>query len=90
MPTKFDDYLREIEEKIKAEGPEAVACWEAFNTHFAMAHEVRELRKERHLTQSNSPPPPASARQRFRALSVVRPTPPQVPSLPCSRRWKPA
>ncbi|MFZ1926901.1 MAG: helix-turn-helix transcriptional regulator [Solirubrobacteraceae bacterium] len=51
MPTKFDDYLREIEKKIKAEGPEAVARWEAFNTHFAMAHEVRELRKERHLTQ---------------------------------------
>jgi transcriptional regulator with XRE-family HTH domain len=51
MPTKFDDYIREIEEKIKAEGPEAVARWEAFNTHFAMARDVRELRKERHLTQ---------------------------------------
>ncbi len=37
MPTKFDDYIREIEEKVKAEGPEAVARWEAFNTHFAMA-----------------------------------------------------
>jgi DNA-binding transcriptional regulator YiaG len=51
MPTKFDDYLREIEEKIEAEGPEAVARWEVFNTHFAMAREVRELRKERRLTQ---------------------------------------
>jgi hypothetical protein len=39
MPTKFDDYLREIEEKIKAEGPEAVARWEAFNTHFAMVRD---------------------------------------------------
>ncbi len=29
MPTKFDDYIREIEEKIKAEGPAAVARWEA-------------------------------------------------------------
>lgn len=48
MPTKFDDYIREIEEKVKAEGPKAVARWDAFNTHFAM---VRELRKERHLTQ---------------------------------------
>jgi hypothetical protein len=33
MPIKFDDYLCEIEEKIEAEGPEAVArcrarsCW---------------------------------------------------------------
>jgi excisionase family DNA binding protein len=43
MPTKFDDYLREIEEKIKAEGPEAVARWEAFNTHFAMAHDESEI-----------------------------------------------
>jgi DNA-binding XRE family transcriptional regulator len=51
MPTKFDDYVREVEEKAKAEGPEAVAQWEAFNAHFAMAREVRELRKEHHLTQ---------------------------------------
>jgi DNA-binding XRE family transcriptional regulator len=51
MPTKFDDYVREVEEKAKAGGPEAVARWEAFNAHFAMAREVRELRKERHLTQ---------------------------------------
>jgi excisionase family DNA binding protein len=43
MPTKFDDYLREIEEKIKAEGPEAVARWEAFNTHFAMARDEPEI-----------------------------------------------
>jgi DNA-binding XRE family transcriptional regulator len=51
MPTKFDDYVREVEEKAKAEGPEAVAQWEAFNAHFAMAREVRELRKEHRLTQ---------------------------------------
>ncbi|MGA8364317.1 MAG: helix-turn-helix transcriptional regulator [Solirubrobacteraceae bacterium] len=51
MPTKFDDYIREVEEKAKAGGPEAVARWDAFNTHFAMAREVRELRKEHHLTQ---------------------------------------
>jgi len=44
MPTKFDNYLRKIEEKIKAEGPEAVARWEAFNTHFAMAHDESEIR----------------------------------------------
>jgi DNA-binding XRE family transcriptional regulator len=51
MPTKFDDYVREVEKKAKTGGPEAVARWDAFNTHFAMAREVRELRKERHLTQ---------------------------------------
>lgn len=51
MPTKFDDYIREVEEKAKADGSEATARWDAFNTHFAMAREVRELRKERHLTQ---------------------------------------
>ncbi len=51
MPTKFDDYIREIEEKVKAEGPEGVERWETFNTHFAMARDVRELRKEFHLTQ---------------------------------------
>lgn len=43
MPTKFDDYVREIEEKIGAEGPEAVARWEAFNTHFAMVREESEI-----------------------------------------------
>jgi DNA-binding XRE family transcriptional regulator len=51
MSTKFDNYIREVEEKAKAEGPEAVARWDAFNAHFAMAREVRDLRKEHHLTQ---------------------------------------
>ena len=51
MATKFDDYIREVEERAKAGGPEAVARWEAFNTHYAMAREVRELRKARKLTQ---------------------------------------
>ena len=51
MATKFDDYIREVEEKAKAGGPDAVARWDAFNAHYAMAREVRELRRERHLTQ---------------------------------------
>lgn len=51
MATKFDDYVHEVEEKAKADGPEAVARWDAFNAHFAMAREVRELRKEHNLTQ---------------------------------------
>ena len=51
MATTFDDYISEVEKKAKAGGPEAVARWDAFNAHYAMAREVRELRKERHLTQ---------------------------------------
>jgi DNA-binding XRE family transcriptional regulator len=51
MATKFDDYISEVEKKAKAGGPEAVARWDAFNAHYAMAREVRELRKERKLTQ---------------------------------------
>jgi hypothetical protein len=43
MPTKFDDYPREIEEKVKAEGPEAVARWEALNTHFATIRDESEI-----------------------------------------------
>jgi DNA-binding XRE family transcriptional regulator len=52
MATRFDDYIREVEEKAKAGGPEAVARWEAFNAHFSMAREVRDLRKARKLTQT--------------------------------------
>ena len=51
MATGFDDYIREVERKAKAGGPEAVARWDAFNAHYAMAREVRELRKEHNLTQ---------------------------------------
>jgi DNA-binding XRE family transcriptional regulator len=51
MATKFDDYIREVERKAKTGGPDAVARWEAFNAHYAMAHEVRELRKQHKLTQ---------------------------------------
>lgn len=51
MATKFDDYISEVEQKAKAGGPEALARWDAFNAHYAMAREVRELRKKRNLTQ---------------------------------------
>ena len=51
MAMKFDDYISEVEERAKVGGPEAVARWNAFNAHYAMAREVRELRKEHHLTQ---------------------------------------
>jgi transcriptional regulator with XRE-family HTH domain len=51
MATKFEDFVREVEEEARAEGPHAVAELEAFRAHFAMAQEVRELRKAHHLTQ---------------------------------------
>jgi DNA-binding XRE family transcriptional regulator len=51
MATGFDEYIREVERRAKADGPEAVARWDAFNSHYAMAREMRELRKERKLTQ---------------------------------------
>jgi DNA-binding XRE family transcriptional regulator len=44
-------YISEVEERAKAGGPEAIGRWDAFNAHYATAREVRELRKERHLTQ---------------------------------------
>ncbi len=43
MPTKFNDYLREIEEKVNAEGPQAVARWKALNTHFVMIRDESEI-----------------------------------------------
>jgi DNA-binding XRE family transcriptional regulator len=51
MATKFDDYIREVEERAKSGGPEALARWDAFNAHYTMARELRELRRKRHLTQ---------------------------------------
>jgi DNA-binding XRE family transcriptional regulator len=51
MATKFDDYIREIEQKARANGPESVARWEAFNAHYAMAREIRDLRRSHKLTQ---------------------------------------
>jgi DNA-binding XRE family transcriptional regulator len=52
MATKFDDYIREVEQRAQDGGPEAVARWEAFNDHFALALEIRALRKEHKLTQT--------------------------------------
>jgi DNA-binding XRE family transcriptional regulator len=51
MATRFDDYIREVEQNAKAGGPAAAASWDAFNAHYAMAREVRELRKQHKLTQ---------------------------------------
>ena len=43
--------IGEVEDKANAAGPESVARWDAFNAHYAMAREMRELRKARNLTQ---------------------------------------
>jgi DNA-binding XRE family transcriptional regulator len=51
MATKFDEYIREVEKKAKAGGPDAAARWDAFNAHYTMSREVRELRKQHKLTQ---------------------------------------
>jgi transcriptional regulator with XRE-family HTH domain len=51
MPTQFDDYVREVEAKAQTDGPETAARWHVFNAHFAMARELRELRKEHRLTR---------------------------------------
>jgi len=51
MATNFDEYIREVEEKAKAGGLDAAASWDAFNAHYAIAREVRKLRKQHKLTQ---------------------------------------
>jgi DNA-binding XRE family transcriptional regulator len=51
MATKFEDFVREVEVEAHAEGPQAVAELAALRAHFAMAQEIRELRKAHHLTQ---------------------------------------
>lgn len=51
MATKFSDFVREVEEEARVEGPQAVAELAAFRAHFIMAQELRDLRKEQHVTQ---------------------------------------
>lgn len=51
MATSFDEYIGDVEQRAKANGPEALARWEALNAHYAMAREVRDLRRRRKLTQ---------------------------------------
>jgi DNA-binding XRE family transcriptional regulator len=51
MATKFNDYIGEVEDKAKAGDPESAARWDAFNANYAVAREMRELRKARNLTQ---------------------------------------
>jgi hypothetical protein len=87
VPTKFDDYIREVEEKAKTGGPEAVARWDAFNAHFAMA---RELRKERHLTQKQLAAASGINQAEISRIERGQPTRQQAPSPPCWPLWEPA
>ena len=51
MATSFDEFMQEIEEEARNEGPEAVAELEA-HAHFALARQLAQLRRERQLTQT--------------------------------------
>lgn len=51
MPTRFDDFMAEVEEEARAAGPLAVAQLEAFRLHFTLARQLVECRRDQHLTQ---------------------------------------
>jgi DNA-binding XRE family transcriptional regulator len=48
---KFSDFMKEVEEEARREGPEAVAELAAFDAHFKLAAELILLRKHRGLSQ---------------------------------------
>lgn len=48
---KFSDFMKEIEEEARREGPHAVAELEAFHAHYKLAAELILLRKRRGLSQ---------------------------------------
>ncbi len=52
MRTNFDDFMDELEDEAKAEGPEAVAQFHAFGEYFAsVALQISSLRQKKKLTQ---------------------------------------
>jgi transcriptional regulator with XRE-family HTH domain len=48
---RFSDFMRELEEETRREGPEAVAEAEALRAHFRLARELAERRQTLGLTQ---------------------------------------
>jgi transcriptional regulator with XRE-family HTH domain len=52
MATKFKDFMREIEEEARAEGPDAVAEMEALRTHFRIGRQLAEARRAERLSQA--------------------------------------
>ena len=51
MATKFNDFMRGIEEQAEAEGPEAVAQLQTFRDHFRLGRELAQARLASGLTQ---------------------------------------
>ena len=51
MSRKFSEFLKEVEDEARREGPRAVSQLQAFEAHFKLAAEVIALRKRRKLTQ---------------------------------------
>lgn len=51
MGTKFSEFMKELEEETRREGPEAVAEMEALKAQYSLAVELILLRKQRGLTQ---------------------------------------
>ncbi len=51
MGRKFQEFMREVEDEARREGPKAVAELAAFDAHFRLAGELLALRKARGLTQ---------------------------------------
>lgn len=48
---RFSDFMRELEEETRREGPDAIAEAEAFRAHFRLARELAERRQMLGLTQ---------------------------------------
>jgi ribosome-binding protein aMBF1 (putative translation factor) len=52
MGTKFRDFMREVEEEARTEGPAAVAELEALRTHFRLGRQIAHARRARSLSQA--------------------------------------
>ncbi|HZN91722.1 MAG TPA: helix-turn-helix transcriptional regulator [Myxococcales bacterium] len=52
MATRFKDFMREIEEEARAEGPDAVAELEALRTHFRLGRQLAAARRAQRLSQA--------------------------------------
>ena len=52
MATKFADFVRELEEEARTEGPEAVAQLEALRDHFRLGRQLAQARLEKKLSQT--------------------------------------
>lgn len=51
MATKFADFVREIEDEAKAEGPAAIAELKALREHFRVGRKLAQARLAKNLSQ---------------------------------------